>query len=81
MPAHSGRRPLARHRPKVTRLKQLRRESLCGSLRGEMNPGFDMVIKVLRALDVQIVAEPMRRLAEPGLSKSAPANDLERPAR
>lgn len=35
----------------------LRRESLYRSFKGEMSPGFDTVLKVLGALNIQIVAK------------------------
>ena len=67
----------------MTRFSQkagLRRKSLYRSFRGEMSPGFDTVIKVLRALAIEIVVKPMRRLAELGLSKPTPSERLRRPA-
>jgi probable addiction module antidote protein len=36
----------------------LRRESLYRSFNGQMGPGFDTVIKVLLALEIQLVAKP-----------------------
>jgi probable addiction module antidote protein len=36
----------------------LRREGLYRSFRGNMGPGFDAVMKVLGALQIQIVAKP-----------------------
>jgi probable addiction module antidote protein len=36
----------------------LRREGLYRSFKGQMGPGFDTVIKVLLALDIQLVAKP-----------------------
>ena len=45
----------------ATRFSQkagLRREGLYRSFKGNMNPGFETVIKVLLALEIQLVAKP-----------------------
>jgi probable addiction module antidote protein len=45
----------------MTRFSQkvgLRREGLYRSFRGDMSPGFDTVIKVLLALEIQLIAKP-----------------------
>jgi len=42
---------------KFSRKVGLRRDSLRRAFRGEINPGFDTVLKVLLALDIQIAAK------------------------
>jgi probable addiction module antidote protein len=42
---------------KFSRKVGLRRDSLHRAFRGEINPGFDTVLKVLLALEIQIVAK------------------------
>ena len=45
----------------VTRFSQkagVRREGLYRSFRGELRPSFDTVLKVLLALDIQLIAKP-----------------------
>jgi probable addiction module antidote protein len=54
----------------------LRREGLYRSFRGNMGPGFDTVMKVLHALQIQLVAKPDNRIAEPEMSRSAPNERL-----
>jgi len=44
---------------KVARKAGLSRESLYKALSGERSPGFDTVLKVLRALDLTLRAEPL----------------------
>jgi probable addiction module antidote protein len=44
----------------------LRRESLYRSFKGQMGPGFDTVIKVLLALDIQLIAKPSAALKSSG---------------
>ena len=43
----------------------LSRESLYKALSGERSPGFDTILKVLRALGLKLHAEPTRRIAAP----------------
>jgi probable addiction module antidote protein len=52
---------------RFSRRAHMRRDNLYRSFKGEMKPPFDKVIKVLIALDIQLVAKPIRRLAELGL--------------
>jgi probable addiction module antidote protein len=49
---------------RFSRKVELRRESLYRSFGGQMGPGFDTVIKVLVALDIRLLAKPIRRLVE-----------------
>jgi DNA-binding phage protein len=48
----------------------MRRDNLYRAFKGELKPAFDKVIKVLIALDIQLVAKP-RRLVELGLKAKA----------
>ena len=45
----------------------MRRDTLYRTFKGETRPAFDTVMNVLIALDIQIVAKPVRRLVELGL--------------
>src|SRR5512141_506938 len=45
----------------VARDAGLSRESLYKALSGERSPGFDTVLKVIRALGLRLYAEPSRR--------------------
>jgi probable addiction module antidote protein len=51
---------------RVSRRAHMRRDNLYRAFKGELKPAFDKVIKVLIALDIQLVAKP-RRLVELGL--------------
>ena len=42
-------------------------DTLYRTFKGETRPAFDTVMNVLIALDIQIVAKPIRRLVELGL--------------
>jgi probable addiction module antidote protein len=48
---------------KFSRKVGLRRDSLHRAFRGEVNPGFDTVLKVLLALEIQIVAQAAKARA------------------
>ena len=53
----------------VTRFSQkagVRRESLYRSFKGELKPSFDTVLKVLIALDIQLIAKPAANLSSSG---------------
>ena len=52
---------------RVSRRAHMRRDNLYRAFKGELKPAFDKVIKVLIALNIQLVAKPRRRLVEPGL--------------
>jgi probable addiction module antidote protein len=52
---------------RVSRRAHMRRDNLYRSFKGELKPAFDKVIKVLIALDIQLVAKPSARLVELGL--------------
>ena len=53
----------------VTRFSQkagVRRENLYRSFKGELKPSFDTVLKVLIALDIQLIAKPAANLSRSG---------------
>ena len=52
----------------------LSRESLYKALSGERRPGFDTILKVLRALGLKLHAEPTRRIAAPKSKRPRPFN-------
>jgi probable addiction module antidote protein len=43
---------------RISRRTQMRRDNLYRAFKGELMPAFDKVIKVLIALDIQLVAKP-----------------------
>jgi probable addiction module antidote protein len=43
---------------RISRRAHMRRDNLYRAFRGELMPAFDKVIKVLIALDIQLVAKP-----------------------
>jgi probable addiction module antidote protein len=43
---------------RVSRRAHMRRDNLYRAFKGELKPAFDKVIKVLIALDIQLVAKP-----------------------
>ena len=44
------------------------------ALSGERSPGFDTILKVLRALGLKLHAEPTRRIAAPKSKRPRPFN-------
>jgi len=44
---------------RISKMVGLRREGLYRSFGGQTGPGFDTVMKVLRALNIRIVAQPV----------------------
>jgi DNA-binding phage protein len=44
----------------------MRRDNLYRAFKGELKPAFDKVIKVLIALDIQLVAKPSAGLSRSG---------------
>lgn len=61
---------------RISKIVGLRREGLYRSFKGETGPGFDSVMKVLLALNIQIVAKPISRFVEVGMSASVPSERL-----
>lgn len=55
----------ARGMAQVAQDAGLSRESLYKALSGERSPGFDTILKVLRALGLKLHAEPTRRITAP----------------
>jgi probable addiction module antidote protein len=62
---------------RISKKVGLRREGLYRSFRGDMGPGFDTVIKVLLALNIQLVAKLREKVEGKGNENSTKAVDAQ----